>query len=82
MRNVDHAPERYEEVINLVLYGKQHLHYFTDDNYIEDTISLKGDDWTFNQHRKINAIPTEEDFKQTVSEYLAWKVSQLIKEGK
>lgn len=81
LRNIDHAPERYEEVINLVLYGKQYLHFLKEDDYIEDTITLNGNDWTFNQHKKIDTIPTEDDFKKTVSEYLAWKVSQLIKES-
>ena len=80
LRNIDHAFERYEEVINLVLYGKQYLHFLKETDYIEDNITLKGNDWTFNQHKKIDTTPTEEDFKKTVAEYLAWKVSQLIKE--
>lgn len=82
LRNIDHATERYEEVVNLVLFGKEYLHYLTETDYIEDTISLKGNDWTFAQHKKIDIVPTEADFMKTVSEYLAWKVSQLIKEGK
>lgn len=81
LRNVDHANERYEEVVNLVLFGKEHLHYLTENDYIEDVISLEGNDWTFAQHKKIDIVPTEADFMKTVSEYLAWKVSQLIKEG-
>lgn len=82
LRNIDHATERYEEVVNLVLFGKEYLHYLTEADYIEDTISLQGNDWTFAQHKKIDIVPTEADFMKTVSEYLAWKVSQLIKEGK
>lgn len=48
-------------------------------NYIEDTISLDGNDWTFSQHQKIDITPTEDDFKKTVSEFLAWKVSNILK---
>ncbi len=80
LRNTDNAIERYNEIVNLVLYGKQYLQYFTEDEYIEDTITLNGDDWTFSQHKKINTNPTEEDFKNTVKEFLAWKVGEVLKE--
>lgn len=39
----------------------------------------EGNDWTFSQHKKIDTTPTEEDFKKTVSEYLSWKVSNILK---
>ena len=32
----------------------------TEDEYIEDTITLEGNDWTFKQHQKIETMPTEE----------------------
>ena len=79
LKNEDHAIERYEEVANLVLYGKNYLHYFTEKDYIEDTITLEGNDWTFSQHRKIETIPTEQDFKKVVKDYLSWKVSTVLK---
>lgn len=62
------------------MYGKSYLKYLSEDEYIEDTISLEGNDWTFIQHRKNNTIPTEEDFRNTIKEYLSWKVSQAISE--
>lgn len=80
LRNTDNAIERYNEIVNLVLYGKQYLHYFSGEEYIEDTITLNGDDWTYAQHKKINTIPTEEDFKNTVKTFLDWKVSEVLKE--
>lgn len=80
LKNTDHALERYEEIVNLVLYGKGCLYYFTEEEYLEDTISLDGNDWTFSQHRKINTVPTEIDFQNTVKDFLSWKVSSLIKE--
>jgi hypothetical protein len=79
LKNTDHAIERYEEVANLVLYGRQYLHYFNDEDYIEDTITLNGKDWTFSQHKKIDTVPTEEDFQKVVRDYLSWKVSSILK---
>ena len=80
LKNTNHALERYNEIVNLVLYGKSYLNYFTEEDYIEDTITLEGNDWTFAQHKKIDTIPTENDFRKTVSEYLSWKVSTLLNE--
>ena len=79
LKNTDNAIERYEEIVNLVLYGKSYLHYFTEDEYIEDTISLEGNDWTFSQHIKLDAIPTEDDFRNTIKEYLGWKISAVLR---
>ena len=79
LKNTDHAIERYDEIVNLVLYGKSYLHYFTEDEYTEDVISLDGNDWTYKQHQKIDTIPTQEDFMDVVKEYLSWKVSMIMK---
>lgn len=81
LRNTDHADERYAEVEAIVLGKKPKTEYYTEKNglVIRDTISLDGNDWTFNQHKKIDMIPTEEDFKKTVAEYLSWKVSTILK---
>lgn len=81
LKNIDNAEERYEEIVNVILYGKQHLNYYTDEEYVEDTITLNGDDWTFAQHKKINTIPTENDFRKIVKDYLSWKIANIIKEG-
>lgn len=81
LRNVDHALERYDEIAAICLGKKQKTSYYTEANglVIKDTITLNGDDWTFNQHKKIDNTPTEEDFKKTVADYLAWKVSAILK---
>jgi type I restriction-modification system DNA methylase subunit len=79
LRNTDNANERYQEVVNLVNYGKKYLKYFTEEEYIEDTITLDGNDWTFLQHKKSNPIPTEADYMKVVSDYLAWEVGQVLK---
>lgn len=82
LRDTDHAKERYAEVANLVRYGKgagdKNLHYFKGC-YTEDYITLKGNDWTYGQHQKIDSVPAEEDFRNVIKEYLAWKVGQVLK---
>lgn len=81
LRDTDHAEDRYAEVEAIVLGKMPKTHYYTEANgkVIRDTISLNGDDWTFNQHKKIDTTPTEEDFKKTVADYLAWKVSAILR---
>lgn len=78
LRDTDHAKERYEEVVNLVRFGKTKLHYFTENEYYEGTIDPeKGDDW--NQSAPVDTKPTLDDFNKTVADYLAWEVSNVIK---
>ena len=83
LQDIDHAIERYEEIANLVKFGSGELHYFTTQEYVEDTIALEGKDfgadWNFDQHKKIDTLPTFVDFKKTVADYLAWEVSNLLK---
>ena len=81
LRNTDHALERYEEVVAICLGKKPKTDYYTEANgkVIKDTISLNGNDWTYQSHRKIDTTPTEEDFKKTVADYLAWKVSAILR---
>lgn len=81
LKNTDHAEERYDEVLAHVLGKKPKTQYYTESNgkVIKDTVTLEGNDWLFTQHQVIDTIPTEEDFKKTVADYLSWKVSQLMK---
>lgn len=74
----DRATERYQEVVDLVRFGKSKLNIFTEKEYYEDTIDPEnGDDW--NKSAPIDTKPKLEDFKRTVADYLAWEVSNLIK---
>lgn len=84
LRNIDHAKERYQEVTDIVLGRIPDTHYYTEENgkLIKDRISLNGDDWTFNQHVKIDTTPTEDDLGKTVADYLSWRVGNLISEDK
>lgn len=78
LRDTNHAKERYAELVDLVRFGKGKLHYYTNKEYYEGTIDPEnGADW--NQSAPIDTRPTLEDFKKTVSDYLAWEVSTLLK---
>ena len=78
LRDTDRAKERYDELVNLVLYGKQYLNIFTEKEYYEAPIDPQnGGDW--NKSAPIDTRPTLNDFKRTVAEYLAWEVSNLLK---
>lgn len=78
LRDTDNAKGRYAELVDLVRFGKKKLNIFTEQEYYEGTIDpQKGDDW--NQSAPVDTKPTLEDFKKTVADYLAWEVSNIIK---
>lgn len=78
LRDLGDAKARYAELVNLVRFGKRKLKIFTDKEYYEGTIDpANGSDW--NQTAPIDTKPTLSDFKKTVSDYLAWEVSSLLK---
>lgn len=78
LRDTDRAKERYQEIVDLVHFGKSKLNIFTEKEYYEGTIDpSNGADW--NQSAPIDTKPTLDDFKKTVSDYLAWEVSNLLK---
>lgn len=81
LRKDETTDARYDEVVDIVLGNIPDTEYYTKENglYIEDKISLEGNDWCFSQHKKIDICPTEEDFKKTVSAYLSFRVSQILK---
>lgn len=79
LKDTNQAKERYEELVNLVRFGKSKLSIFSNREYYEGTIDPKnGSDW--NQTAPIDTKPTLQDFKKTVSDYLAWEVSNILKQ--
>lgn len=79
LKDTDHAKERYQEVVDLVRLGKSKLSILAEDEYHESRIDPNsGDDW--NQSAPINTKPTLKDLKKTVGDYLAWEVSNLLKQ--
>ena len=78
LKDTDQAKERYTELVNLVRIGKSKLKIFTNKEYYEGNIDPKsGEDW--NQTALIDTKPTLEDFQKTVSDYLAFEVSNILK---
>lgn len=78
LKDTDRAKERYEELVNLVRFGKSKLKIFTENEYYEDTIDPKnGADW--NKSAPIDSKPELGDFKKTIGDYLAWEVSNILK---
>lgn len=78
LKDTDHAKERYQEIVDLVRFGKSKLNYFTENEYYESNIDPdNGADW--NQTAPVDTKPKLNDFKKTVSEYLAWEVTNILK---
>lgn len=83
LQEIDNPEQRYQEIVKIYKAGKSakvdtslwHL----DEIYVEDLITNSGADWNFDQHKKVETKPTLADFKKTVSDYLAWEVSQILK---
>ncbi len=79
LKDVDRAKQRYQELAQLVRFGRSKLNIFTEKEYYEGTIDPEnGADW--NQAAPIDTKPTLNDFKKTVSDYLAWEVSNILKQ--
>ena len=78
LKDMDDAKKRYQEIVNLVRFGKSKLNIFTEKEYYEGYIDpLNGSDW--NQTLMGDTKPTLKNFKKTVADYLAWEVSELLK---
>ena len=79
LKDTGRAKERYQEVVDLVRFGKSKLNLLDEGENYENTIDpSNGADW--NQSIPIDTKPTLDDFKITVSNYLAWEVSNLLKQ--
>ena len=79
LKDTNNARQRYEELVNLIEFGESELNIFTSKEYYEDTINPNdGADW--NKTAPIDTKPTLEDFKKTVSDYLTWEVSNILKQ--
>ena len=79
LKDTDHAKERYQEIVDLVRFGKSKLNYFTENEFYEGNIDVdNGNDW--NQSAPIDTTPRLEDFKKTVIDYLSWNISTLLRD--
>lgn len=78
----DEPIKRYSDIIKIYKSGskaKVEANWDLNATYTEDFITDSGTDWNFGAHIKIDTKPTLEDFKKTVADYLAWEVSNIIK---
>lgn len=83
LQEIDSPTARYSDIVKIYKAGKNAKNLQADWNleeiYIEDQITNSGADWNFDQHKKIDTKPTFDDFRKTVSDYLAWEVEQILK---
>lgn len=80
LKDIDRAQERYQEVFDLVRFGKSKLNILTEREYYEGHIDPNnGADW--NQNAKIDTKPTIQEFKKTVSDYLSWDITTLLSQN-
>ncbi|CUU69393.1 Type I restriction-modification system%2C DNA-methyltransferase subunit M [Campylobacter hyointestinalis] len=82
LQETDSPKERYEDIINIYLNGtaaKLKAKWDLSEILVDDYITPNGNDWNFDQHKKIDTKPNLEDFKKCVSDYLAWEVANIIK---
>lgn len=81
LKDTDNAKERYQEVVDLVRFGREKLKLLSEKEYYEGHIDVEsGNDW--NQTAPIDTRPELKDFRKTISEYLAWEVTNLLKKEK
>ncbi len=85
IQEVDRPNERYSALLQIYkngLYAKiDNTLWDLEDIYIEDYIDESGSDWNFDKHKIIDTTAKLEDFKNVVSDYLAWEVSKILKKG-
>ena len=80
LKNTDHAEERYAEVLALTTGKMPKTHYYTEENgkVIKDTITLNGDDWCIESHRKLDVDASETDLKNKIADYLTHKINKIM----
>lgn len=84
LQEIDNPIQRYNDIVEIYKNGatanvsdklwnlKQHV--------VMSVITDKGNDWNYDQYQKIDTKPTLQDFKKTVGDYLAWEVSNILKQ--
>ncbi|MDD3443047.1 MAG: N-6 DNA methylase [Sulfurimonas denitrificans] len=83
LQEIDEPTKRYADIVKIYKAGKNakvEAPWNLNEVYIEDFITPSGSDWNFDQHKTIDSKPTLEDFKKTVSDYLSWEVSNILKQ--
>lgn len=83
LQELDEPTQRYADIVKIYKAGRaakvDPRLWKLDEIFVEDLITKSGSDWNFDQHKKVDAMPTLADFKKSVSDYLSWEVSQILK---
>lgn len=75
--DTDYASERYEEVADIVRFGKDKLTFLSEKECYEGHIDpLNGADW--NQTAPIDVKPTLSDYVGSINEFLEYKVQTIL----
>ncbi|MEJ6794962.1 MAG: N-6 DNA methylase [Flavobacteriales bacterium] len=75
LKDTDSAKDRYQEVVNLVRFGKSKLKIFTEKDYYEGYIDPNnGADW--NQSAPNNTKPTVQDFEKQLA--IIWLMKSAL----
>lgn len=78
LKDTNNAKGRYDELVDLVRFGGKKLKLLSKKEYFEGVVDPKnGADW--NQTAPIDTKPSLKEFKKSISHYLAWEVSSLLK---
>lgn len=83
LQKIDDPSKKYADIIRIYKAGKSakiESNLNLNEIYTEDFITNSGSDWNYDQHKVIDTKPTLKDFKKTVSDYLAWEVSNILKQ--
>lgn len=83
INEIDNPTQRYKDIVEIYKNGIT-ANVSTDlwdlhKQVVMDVISNKGNDWNFDQHQKIDTVPTTDDFKKTVSDYLTWETRNVLR---
>ena len=77
LKDTGQAKERYQEIVNLVRFGKSKINLLTKDEYYEATIDPEsGSDW--NKTKSVDTTPDYEEFKKTINDHLSWSISKFL----
>ena len=81
---IDNPVQRYNDIIEIYKNGAtanvSDTLWNLQQTVVMNVITNKGNDWNFDQYQKIDTKPTLQDFKKTVGDYLAWEVSNILKQ--
>jgi type I restriction enzyme M protein len=84
LQEIDNPTKRYNDIVEIYKNGTtatvSDKLWNLKQQVVMSVITDKGNDWNYDQYQKIDTKPTLQDFKKTVGDYLAWEVSNLLKQ--